>query len=59
MASELTRNDEDVAMLFLVDTSAWFPKSLAHGREIFLSYTEMYMNPLKEIVVIKNLLLLL
>ena len=51
MASELTRNDEDVAMLFLVDTSAWFPKSLAYGREIFLSYAEMYTNPMKETVI--------
>ncbi|CAB4025205.1 Phthiocerol synthesis polyketide synthase type I, partial [Paramuricea clavata] len=54
MASELKRNNETVAMVFMVDTYAWFPKALTNCREYVTTCTEQNLKSTKKLVVVSK-----
>ena len=51
MASELKRNNETVAMVFMVDTYAWFPKALTSCSEYIKKCTLKNMESAEKFVV--------
>jgi thioesterase domain-containing protein len=51
MASELKRNNEIVAMVFMVDTYAWFPKALTNCSEYIKKCAEINLKSMKKLVV--------
>ncbi len=51
MASELKRNNETVAMVFMVDTYAWFPKALTNSSEYIKKYAEENLKSVEKLVV--------
>jgi thioesterase domain-containing protein len=54
MASELTRNNESVAMVFMVDTYPWFPKALTNCSEYITKCVELNLKIL-EMHVVNNI----
>ncbi|XP_028415505.1 uncharacterized protein LOC114544400 [Dendronephthya gigantea] len=50
MASELKRNGETVAMVFMVDTFAWHPKALTNGKELMRKTTELTLKSTEKYV---------
>ena len=51
MASELIRNSETVAMVFMVDTYPWFPKALTNCSEFITKCAELNLKILETDVV--------
>ena len=51
MASELKRKNETVAMVFMVDTYAWFPKALTNCSEYITKCTEVNLKSTQKLVV--------
>ena len=51
MASELKRNNETVAMVFMVDTYAWFPESLPNCSGYIKKYAEVNLKSRQKLVV--------
>ncbi len=51
MASELKKNNETVAMVFMVDTYAWFPNALTNCSEFITKCTELNLKSLEKRVV--------
>ncbi|XP_028418020.1 uncharacterized protein LOC114542749 [Dendronephthya gigantea] len=50
MASELKRDGETVAMVFMVDTFAWHPKALTNGKEFMRKITELTLKSTEKYV---------
>ena len=55
MASELKRNGETVAMVFMVDTYAWYPNALTNGKELMRKTAELNLKLTEKYVVTKEI----
>lgn len=51
MASELKRNNETVAMVFMVDTYGWHPKALTYSSEFMEKSTDYNLKLTEKYVV--------
>ena len=51
MASELKRNNETAAMVFMVDTYPWFPKALTNYTNLVKKCAEENLELTEEVVV--------
>ena len=52
MASQLVEQDEEVAMVWMLDTYPWFPKFLPHARQFSLSRSHLFLQNADDILVI-------
>ena len=52
MASQLVEQDEEVAMVWMLDTYPWFPKLLSHAKQFSLSGSHLFLQHGDDVLVI-------